>query len=276
MRNLFSKVFLVTWIAVGALWAGTLHAQVADFVQVNLVSDIPGLAKITEPKLVNPWGVSHSSTSPFWTSNQGTSTATLFAVTDRTTVTKVTAVNPPTGNIAIPTTATGPQGPTGQVNNTNTASFPVGNGGDGNSAHFIFANLNGTISAWDTGPTAFIQVTTPGAVFTGLAINGAQTRLYAANDAGTGSIDVFDSTFAPLSLGADAFVNPALPAGLVPFNVQEIGGNIYVTYAPAGRPAQISAPLGAGAVAIFDEDGNFITQLIAGSRLAAPWGITLA
>ena len=152
----------------------------------------------------------------------------------------------------------------------------MNNGGDGNSAHFIFAKLNGTISAWDTGPTAFIQVTTPGAVYTGLAINGAQTRLYAANDAGTGSVDVFDSSFAPLSLGADAFVNPALPAGLVPFNVQEIGGNIYVAYAPSGRANQTSAPLGAGAVAIFDEDGNFITQLIAGSRLAAPWGMTLA
>jgi uncharacterized protein (TIGR03118 family) len=267
---------LVTWIGVGALWADTLHAQVADFVQFNLVSDIPGLATITEPELVNPWGVSHSTTSPFWTSNQGTSTATLFAVTDRTNVTKVTAVNPPTGNIAIPTTATGPQGPTGQVNNTNTSSFPVGNGGDGGSAHFIFANLNGTISAWDTGPTAFIQVTTPGAVYTGLAINGAQTRLYAANDAGTGSVDVFDCTFAPVSLGADAFVNPALPDGLVPFNVQEIGGNVYVAYAPAGLQNMRQAPLGVGAVAIFDEDGNFITQLITGSRLAAPWGMTLA
>jgi len=274
MRNLFPKTFLVTWIAVGALWAGTLHAQVTGFVQVNLVSDIPGLATITDPQLVNPWGVSHSTTSPFWSSNQGTYTATLYTVTDRTTVSKV----PINGNgiVNIPTTAAGPQGPTGQVNNTNTSSFPVNNGGDGNSAHFIFANLNGTISAWDTGPTAFIQVTTPGAVYAGLAINGAQTRLYAANDAGTGSVDVFDSTFTPLSLGADAFVNPALPAGLVPFNVQEIGGNVYVAYAPAGRANQTRAPLGAGAVAIFDEDGNFITQLITGGRLAAPWGMTLA
>jgi uncharacterized protein (TIGR03118 family) len=276
MGSLFPKTFLATWIAVGALWASTLHAQVADFVQVNLVSDIPGLATITEPVLANPWGVSHTTTSPFWTSNQGTNTATLFAVTDRTNVTKVTAVNPPTGNIAIPTTATGPQGPTGQVANTNTSSFPVNNGGNGSSAHFIFANLNGTISAWDTGPMAFIQATTAGAVYTGLAINGAQTRLYAANSAGTGRVDVFDSSFNPVNLGDSAFVNPALPDGLVPFNVREIGGNIYVTYAPAGRANQISAPAGAGAVAIFDEDGNFITQLIAGSRLAAPWGIALA
>jgi uncharacterized protein (TIGR03118 family) len=274
MRHIFPKTFLVTWVAVGALWAGRVDAQVADFVQVNLVSDIPGLATITDPQLVNPWGVSHSTTSPIWSSNQGSSTATLYSVSDRTTVSKV----PINGNgiVNIPKTAAGPQGPTGQVNNTNTSSFPVKNGGDGNSALFIFANLNGTISAWDTGPTAFIQVTTPGAVYTGLAINGAQTRLYAANDAGTGSIDVFDSGFNAVNLGADAFVNPALPAGLVPFNVRDIGGNIYVAYAPAGRPAQISAPLGAGAVAIFDEDGNFITQLITGGRLAAPWGMTLA
>src|ERR1700748_551523 len=262
VMNKSAQSFLVTTaIVVGTLYAGAWRAD-ADFIQTNLVSDIPGLAAITEPELHNPWGVSHSTTSPFWTSNQGTNTTTLFAGTDRTTVTKVTAVNPPTGNIAIPTTKTGPQGPTGQVNDSNTSSFPVNNGGNGKSAAFIFANLNGTISAWNGGPTAFIQVTTPGATYTGLAINGAQTRRYAVNDAGTGGVDVFDSTFAPLSLAADAFVNPALPAGLVPFNVRDIGGNIYVTYAPAGRPAQISAPLGAGAVAIFDEDGNFITQLI--------------
>src|SRR5205807_4852463 len=113
---------------------------------------------------------------------------------------------------------TGPaQGPTGQVSNQNPSpsSFPVGMGGNGGSAHFIFANLNGTISAWDTGPTAFIQVTTPGAVYTGLAINGPQTRLYAANGAGSGSVDVFDSSFAPLSPAAGAFVDPSLPSGLV-------------------------------------------------------------
>ena len=121
-----------------------------DFVQTNLVSDIPGLATITDPELVNPWGVSHSPISPFWVSNQATSTSTLYSVTDETKVSKVNLT------VAIPKTAQGPQGPTGQVNNANAASFPVGNGGDGGSALFIFGNLNGSISAWDTGPTAFI------------------------------------------------------------------------------------------------------------------------
>jgi uncharacterized protein (TIGR03118 family) len=283
MFNFTISSFFCTLAAcmVGCYVAGTAQAQPTplarvgaqadDFVQTNLVSDIAGLAAVTDPNLKNPWGFSHSPTSPFWVSNHGTNTSTLYTVTGKTTVATVPLI------VAIPTTALGPQGPTGQVNNTNSSSFLVKNGGDGASAHFIFANLNGTISAWDTGTTAFIQVTTPGAVYSGLAINSAQTRLYAANTAGSGSIDVFDSSFAPLTLGPGAFVDPSLPSGLVPFNAQDIGGKIYVAYAPAGPPNQRSnAPLGAGAVAIFDEDGNLIRQLIVGSRLAAPWGIALA
>jgi uncharacterized protein (TIGR03118 family) len=270
----------VASLAIGALTLSALQTQGADdcstgcFTQTNLVSDIPGLAKITDPQLVNPWGVSHSPTSPFWISNQGKNTTTLYAVTGETTVSKVN-INPPTGFVAIPTTASGPQGPTGQVNNTNTSSFPVAHD-DGKSAHFIFANLNGTISAWDTGPTAFVQNTgAAGTVYTGLAINRAQTRLYAANTS-LGRIDVFDSNFLAFSLGPDAFRDPSLPTGLVPFNVQDIGGDIYVTYAPAGLQNMRQANLGQGVVAIFDEDGNFIRELVSGSRLAAPWGIAIA
>jgi uncharacterized protein (TIGR03118 family) len=253
------------------LTANTAHAD--PFVQTNLVSDIAGLATIADPELVNPWGLSHSATSPFWTSNQGTNTATLFGVTGSTTVAKVN-INPPSGFVAIPTTA----GPTGQVNNTNTTSFLVGNGGDGFFAHFIFANLSGTISAWDTGQTAFIQATTPGATYTGLAINQAQTQLYAANAAGAGSINVFDSSFAPVALGPSVFATPAeiSSRGLVPFNVRDINGQVYVTYAPAGRPAEISATAGMGAVAIFNESGVLQRVLINGSELAAPWGLALA
>src|SRR6516162_8855020 len=273
MRTLCSRPFAVASLAIGALTLSALQTQGAeqtkgaDLTQTNLVSDIPGLAKITDPQLVNPWGVSHSPTSPFWISNQGKNTTTLYNVTDETTVAKVN-INPPTGFVAIPTTASGPQGPTGQVNNTNTSSFK--------SARFIFANLNGTISSWAGGPTAVVQNSgADGTVYTGLAINLAQTRLYAANST-LGRIDVFDSNFAALDLGPDAFRDPSLPDGLVPFNVRDIDGNVYVTYAPAGRPAQTMAPLGAGAVAVFDEDGNFIKEVVVGSRLAAPWGIAIA
>jgi uncharacterized protein (TIGR03118 family) len=278
LRNLRSTALALavaaTMLPVGTTAWGDDDEGRADrgFVQTNLVSDLNGVATITDPALRNPWGLSHSPTSPFWLSNQGTSTTTLYAVTNKTAVAKVN-INPPAGDVLIPTVAMPAQGPTGQVSNSNSSSFPVNHGGDGGPAHFIFADLNGTISAWDKGPTAFVQVTTPGAVYTGLAINGAQTRLYAAR---AGGIDVFDSSFSPVGLGPDAFVNPELPQGLVPFNVRNISGDIFVTYAPPGRMNQINAQRGAGAIAIFTEDGNFIKQLVAGNHLAAPWGIALA
>jgi uncharacterized protein (TIGR03118 family) len=270
MRRISSVLGFLLCVSFGSMGA----ANASTYFQTDLVSDIPGLATITDAQLKNPWGLSHTATSPFWTSNQGANTATLYAVTGSTSVTK-TVINPPSGFVAIPTTATGPQGPTGQVANTNTSAFQVGNGGDGGSAHFIFGNLNGTISAWDTGATAVTQATTAGASFTGLTINQAQTRLYAANGAGSGGINVFNSAFSPVSLPG-AFADPNLPAGLVPFNVQDINGKVYVTYAPAGRSAQTSAIAGQGAVNVFDENGNLLQRLVTGSQLAAPWGVALA
>ena len=246
---------------------GSFAAQ-ADYVQTNLVSDISGLATITDPSLKNPWGVSRSATSPFWISDQGTGVSTLYSVNSSGTVTKAALT------VTIPTTTSGPQGPTGQVFNPITSAFTLGTG----PAAFIFANLNGTISAWNggLGTAAQITATTPGAVYTGLAIagnNAATATLYAANGA-QNRIDVFNSSFTPITLPG-GFANPF--AGLVPFNVQTIGGNVYVTYAPAGgRPAQINVPEGNGAVAIFDTNGNLIRQLIVGDHLASPWGIALA
>jgi len=270
--NKSAQSFLVTTaIVVGTLYAGAWRAD-ADFIQTNLVSDIPGLAAITEPELHNPWGISHTATSPIWVSNQGTNTTNLFAVTSGNDVMKVAPLNTD-GNIVIPTTASGPQGPTGQVANTNTASFQLTPGDATTSAHFIFANLNGTISAWASGQAATIKVTTPGTSYTGLAINQAQTRVYAASATG---INVFDSNFNPVTLGAGAFQTPQQAAGLVPFNVQTLGGKLYVTYAPAGRSAQTTATPGQGAVGIFDDNGAFLGMAAVGAPLAAPWGITLA
>ena len=139
---------------------------------------------------------------------------------------------------------------------------------DHNSAHFIFANLNGTIAAWDTGQRAFIQVTTPGALYTGLAINQAQTRLYAANGAGAGSINVFDNSFTP--------VNPVPPhfrprRGASGFRAVQCAGHqreSVCDLCAAGRTAQTGATPGMGAVAIFDETGVFQQTIL---RSAARW-----
>ena len=142
--------------------------------------------------------------------------------------------------VTIPVTGGGPQGPTGQVNN-NASAFLV----NGVKSNFIFANLNRTISAWNgsAGTSAQIKTTTPGAVYTGLAIgsNASGPMLYAVN-AASGQIDVFNDAYAPVNLGVGAFVNSnASLAGLVPFNVKNINVDIYVTYAPPGRAVQIAA-----------------------------------
>ena len=130
---------------------------------------------------------------------------------------------------------------------------------------------------------AFTQPTTAiaGASFTGLAIDKANTMLFAANDAGAGSIDVFKSDFTRnMSLPADAFATPAAisGAGLVPFDVKDIGGNVFVTYAPSGHIPQTIATPGDGAVAEFSESGTFksMSTANADSKLASPWGIALA
>jgi uncharacterized protein (TIGR03118 family) len=268
-RAHLAKLGLAAAVATAAL---ALPAS-AQYAQTNLVSSVPGLATITDARLVNPWGLSRTATSPFWASDQGTNSSTLYAVTGSTNVTQVLAVNA-NGFVGIPTTAAGPQGPTGQVSNTNTASFQLTPGNASTSARFLFADLNGTISAWAGGLTATIGVATPGAVYTGLAINTAGTRLYAADGAG-GRVNVFDSAFAPVSLPG-AFTDPTLPAGFVPFNVQDIAGRVYVTYAPAGVAAQRAAAPGAGFISIFDENGAFQQRLVSGSQLAAPWGLALA
>ena len=257
-------ILLTTAFSIGALITGASQAR-AGYVQTNLVSDIAGLAQLTDPALKNPWGVSESSGSPFWVSDQATGESTLYTVHGTALVSKAT--------LSVTTPA-----PSGQVNNS-TTGFVVN--GTGKPASFIFANLNGTITAWNSslgtgaGTPAATEVTTPGAVYTGLAIDKTTQQIYAANDT-AGTIDVFNSAFHPVSLGTNAFVDPNLPAGLVPFNVQEVNGQIYVTYAPSGHTAQTGATAGMGTVAVFTTNGAFVKQLITGGNLAAPWGITLA
>lgn len=257
----------------GALCASGGIAQ-AQFKQTDLVSDISGLAAITDPNLKNTWGVAAiPGASPFWIDNQGTSTSSLYSVTGSTGVAPVNLNGAPGTNFAaIPGV-----GPTGIVANSGT-SFGIAGG----PALFIFANLNGSISAWNgsninsaTNNASTVVATTAGASYTGLAVNSTGTLLYAANDEGTGSINVFSSSFAPTTLTGD-FTDPNLPAGFVPFNVEDIGGTVYVTYAPAGHTAQTMATAGEGVVATFTESGTFIKNLVTGGPLASPWGMAIA
>lgn len=232
----------------------TTAARADTFIQTNLVSNVPNLAAHTDPNLINPWGMSFSGTSPFWVSDQGMGVATLYDGAGNVNSLVVTV---PGGGV--------PSGPTGQVFNGGTG-FVL----NGAVSRFIFANLNGTISAWNgVGTTASVVATTPGAVYTGLAL--ANNTLYAAN-ASQGRVDAFNSSFAPTTLTGN-FTDPSIPAGFVPFNVQAVGNILYVTYAhltPTG------APLPGGYVDTFNPDGTFIQRVASAGPLSAPWGITVA
>jgi uncharacterized protein (TIGR03118 family) len=236
-----------------------LHAD--SYTQTNLVSDVPGMAANTDPNLKNPWGVSFSATSPFWTSDQVTGLATLY-----------NAAGTPQGLVVTIPGGAPPSGPTGQVFGNVAGSFLVG----ASPATFIFDSLNGTISGWNAGAgtTAVQMASTPGAIYTGLAeaSNSAGNFLYAANSAPGGHINVFNSTWGAVNL-TGTFTDPSLPAGLVPFNIQNIGGNLYVTYASLGPGG---TPLPGGVVSEFDANGNFIKRIATGGPLSAPWGIVLA
>lgn len=239
--------------------------------QVNLVTDnqafLAGLgyspAATEDPDLINPWGLSFGPTSPFWISDQGAGKATLYD--------GFGGKRPLT--VTIPGSPGGPTGPTGQVFNP-TNDFVLS---DGTKATFIFANLNGTISGWNNaaGTTALVAAIPPNAIYTGLAMgsSGGANFLYAANGL-AGRVDVFNGSFAVTTL-AGSFTDPNLPAGLVPFNIANIGGKLYVTYAPPGPDAD-EAPLGTGVVDIFNTDGTFDRRFAIGGMLLSPWGVTKA
>jgi uncharacterized protein (TIGR03118 family) len=270
---------MTTAAAFAALCSDAGVANADGFSQTNLVSNMPGLATATDSSLVNPWGVSFANGSPVWISDQGTQTSPLFSVTGSTGVS-----SQPLFTVNIP--PMGAAGPTGQVANAlaiagKPAGFDISttSGGDGAPADFIFANLNGSIAAWNGSPMtqAHTQTSVAGASFTGLAINQADTELFAANTAGAGGIDVFNNAFQQISLGAGAFATPTaiMAAGLVPFNVTDLGGNVFVTYAPSGHAAQTTATAGQGAVAEFSESGG-LEKTIVGGPLASPWGVAIA
>ena len=240
---------VVLSVSPARLWAGT-------YSQTDLVSDIPGLATLTDPNLVDPWGVSFTATSPFWVSDNHTNHATLYTGTPSITALVVSV----------------PGGPTGQVGNPNTSAFLLRNNQPAPS--FIFDTQAGTISAWNggAGTTAITEYSNSAASYTGLALgtSGGNTFIYAANMAGT--VDVFNSSFAPTTLTGN-FTDPGLPTGYVPYNIQLIGSQLYVTYVKYNSSGN---EIPSGIVDIYNTNGTFVSRFSSNSALDAPWGITLA
>ena len=240
------------------------------YVQQNLVSDIPGLANSTDPDVVNPWGLSSSSTSPWWVNDNGTGLATLYNGSGVKQGLVVT-IPPPIGG-------TPPSAPSGQVFN-NTSSFALPGG---SASLFVFATEDGTISAWNgaQGTTAVLEAdnSASGAVYKGLAIgnNGSGDFIYAANF-NAGTIDVFDTHFSQVTQPPSAFTDPNLPAGYAPFNIANLNGRLYVTYAlqNAAKHDDVAGP-GNGYVDVYDLNGNLLDRLISNGPLNSPWGLAVA
>jgi uncharacterized protein (TIGR03118 family) len=228
----------------------------------NLVSDIDGVARITDPNLVNPWGLAFGPATPAWVADNGTDVSTLYSGGVRKSI-----------PVTLPLVVGVPGGaPTGVVFNA-TPGFKV----NGAAAHFIFDSEAGTITAWNAGTQAVTEATTPGAIYKGLAIasKGSTTMLYAANFH-AGTIDVFNDSFAPVTVPG-GFADPNLPAGFAPFNIQEIAGRLVVAYAQQDADAEDEvAGAGLGYVDVFDTSGHLLRRLVSQGALNAPWGLAIA
>jgi len=256
------------------------------FRQVDLVSDQPGVAPLTDPDLVNAWGLSATPGtdaapgSPLWVSDNGADETTLYTGASTTAVTKAALV------VAVSSGA-----PTGQVFNTDATGFVVhDNQGHSGAARFIFVSENGGIDGWNPAVGARSPGTTStvtevavqngaNAVYKGLAIataSNGHTYLYAANFR-SGRVEAYDNTFTPVELPGGLFVDPRIPAGYGPFNVQELGGKLYVAYAKQDATLRDDvAGQGHGFVDVFTTDGAFVRRLVTRGVLNSPWGLALA
>jgi uncharacterized protein (TIGR03118 family) len=263
-----------------------------NYEQTNLVSDVSGMAPLTDPNLKNPWGITRSSTSPWWVANNNSGTSTLY-----TGAGAAIPING-TGFVTIPPPAFEPtavSAPTGIVFNGSATDFLVTPGGTG--AHFIFDTEDGTISAWAGGVSATLEVdnsdngSANGAVYKGATsgeING-QKYLYVTNFR-SGRVEIYDTNFKRVHFGDDAFKpngdcdrddhhhdcddDDRVPEGFAPFNIQNIGDTLFVTYAKQDAPRH--DPVGGagfGYVNIFTLEGKLIGHLQHGDWMNAPWGV---
>jgi uncharacterized protein (TIGR03118 family) len=264
----FTHIFVV-----GALFStlstGAL-AQSSTYVQTNIISDGATVqALVTDPTLINPWGVSVGPA--IWIDKAGSGSVAVDTAAGAIAVPSLPSVTIPA---AASTSA--PGSPSGTVYNSNNAIFDIPGS---TSALFLFGTLDGTIAAWNaTSGTQAVMVVnnSANASYTDIALatNATGTFLLAANFK-QDTVDVFDSTFAPHSLAGN-FTDPTLPTGYSPFGIHCIGGNVYVTYAQVSTTAFENVGAGLGYVDEFDNNGNFMTRVASQGVLNAPWGMALA
>lgn len=239
----------------------------SGYVQINLVSDIATNALRTDPRLLNAWGLVAGPGS-IWVNDNHSGLMTVYSPSGRT---SDFAVN-------IPAPGGGEGAPTGLAFN-DTAQFVITNGNKHDQSDFLMSTEDGTITAWSqriSGSHAVIAATTADAVYKGLAIardtNGAP-HIYAANFH-AGVVDVFDGQFQYVS----SFTDSNLPPNFAPFNVRNIRGKLFVTFALQKLPDAMDdqAGPGNGYIDIFDTDGTMLRRFASQGALNSPWGIAVA
>ncbi len=288
MSKLFKNNRLAALLALSPLLAGSAVAQ--NYQVTNLVSNVTGAAKTTDPNLVDAWGLARSSSSPWWISDNVTGLSTLYDGSGDIIPLVVT----------IPAATKGATGsPTGAIYNGSTG-FQLA---PGKPAVFLFCTNDGTISGWNPGvnPTqAVIMASKPNAIYPGatLATWNGNEYLYAAN-VFSRTIDVYDSNFKPVSMPDHAFRIPdhgddfdadhvkgseslfhflhtSQGKGYAPHNVQNIGGVLYVAYTYQDSNFNETFGPGMGFVVSFTPDGRFIRAFEYGPWFNSPWGLTIA
>jgi uncharacterized protein (TIGR03118 family) len=245
--------------------AGHHHQAGPAITQTNLVADRPGHAAITDPNLVNPWGMSRGANTPVWVSDNGADVATLY-----------TGANGSAPVSIVPLVVSIPGGaPTGQAFNDTTEFIVPGTTAP---ARFIFIGEDGDLSAWNGGTSAVAVGHTDGAVYKGLALDHSPfgPLLLAANFHDN-RIDVFDGSFQPVSAGSLFFRDPFLPRGYAPFNVAEIGSRVFVTYAKQDSDGEDDVPgAGHGFIDEYTNFGVLLHRFASRGDLNSPWGMAVA
>jgi len=288
--------------AASALFPALGSAQ--HYTQKNLVSDITqpknadGSSVLVDPNLTNPWGITRSATSPWWVSDNGTGNSTLYDGSGN----PVNIFVDPAGSVfdnfvvvpppkfATPGTTSAP---TGVVFNGVATDFLLNKGTPtGKNALFIFVTEDGTISGWNPAvnispggkapsTNAVLEVDNSdngsgrGDVYKGAAIANINGKhfLY-VTDFRHGQVKAFDSNFQPFAFPKGAFTDETIPAGFAPFNIQNIGGSLFVTYAKQDSAHHDDvAGEGNGFVDIYSPFGTWEGRLQPGSWMNSPWGV---
>jgi uncharacterized protein (TIGR03118 family) len=259
-------------VSTSPLWALDANSDADDvmaFTQTNLDSNVAGNAEFPDANLTNAWGLAFVPGGAFWVNGNHSGTSNLFKG-DGSIASLVVTIPSPSGAVSAPT---------GILANPTTAFFVPGSK---LAAAFIFDTEDGTVAAWNPGVDATHAVIAVdnsgnGAVYKGLAFgtNASGNHIYATNFS-AGTIDVFDSTFAPVVTDGQ-FIDQHVRSGFAPFGIQNVDGDLWVTYAKqdAEKMDDVAAP-GNGFVDVFDTDGHLLRRFAQHGALNSPWGLARA